>query len=333
MLSKPHATLIVTGYGLLGQALTRIARSMGHEVRVISASDTGSSPSVWTSPTWLQRTIRPATQGAGHLIHTAAMTSVLGCEREPRAAEVMNTEITEIISELVTDVGLQMTFISTDWVFDGKLGGYKESAPKGPINTYGMTKAVAEDSVLANDGLVIRGSFIGSRPDGKVGLREILQADTAPRVGRDRRSNPLHVDVFARKVLELTLSGSAGVRHLGSATSTNWTCLCSEARFRMTGDPTILPAIEDSVPRPYDTTLSTEHLLWQQDPPTIQSTIAEFCGEEPALLGGPGNPNASISGRMDNLTPTHSGSATRGRVQGTLRSKTSELGATHSNRI
>ena len=50
--------------------------------------------------------------------------------------------------------------VSTDLVFDGRRGWYRETDPTSPIEPYGRSKVVAEHAVLERGGMVARTSLI-----------------------------------------------------------------------------------------------------------------------------------------------------------------------------
>jgi dTDP-4-dehydrorhamnose reductase len=64
--------------------------------------------------------------------------------------------------------------VSTDAVFDGRHGGYRETDPARPLNVYGKTKAEGERAVLAANpkAVVLRTNFFGWHPLPGRGLAE-----------------------------------------------------------------------------------------------------------------------------------------------------------------
>lgn len=83
-----------------------------------------------------------------HIIHTAAITSVEACEDESDNCERVNVLTTEKIAEYCNRTGSHLTFISTDFVFDGKNGPYREDDPTSPCNAYGRSKVEAEQRII-----------------------------------------------------------------------------------------------------------------------------------------------------------------------------------------
>jgi dTDP-4-dehydrorhamnose reductase len=81
------------------------------------------------------------------IIHGAAMTNVDECELQPDQATLLNVEGTRNIANAANEVGAHVVHISTDFIFDGKDGPYKEDAKTQPLSHYGWTKLEAEDII------------------------------------------------------------------------------------------------------------------------------------------------------------------------------------------
>ncbi|MCK5781457.1 MAG: SDR family oxidoreductase [Flavobacteriales bacterium] len=82
------------------------------------------------------------------IIHTAAMTNVDTCEVEMEAADLLNVRAVEFIVESCKKNNVFLVHLSTDFIFDGKDGPYKENAVANPLSFYGMTKLKAEEIIL-----------------------------------------------------------------------------------------------------------------------------------------------------------------------------------------
>lgn len=82
------------------------------------------------------------------IIHLAAMTDVDGCEKKPETAFDINVKATE---NLLASFRGKFIYISTDYVFDGENGPYKEDDKVNPVSVYGKTKLYGEDLVRNSD--------------------------------------------------------------------------------------------------------------------------------------------------------------------------------------
>lgn len=95
------------------------------------------------------------------LVHAAAYTDVAAAEREQEQCWSVNVAGTRNTVRAATDAGVFLVHISTDYVFAGTTGRYKEGDPLGrPRNYYALSKLAAEEIVRsAPRHLVIRTSF------------------------------------------------------------------------------------------------------------------------------------------------------------------------------
>src|SRR5690606_24441774 len=95
------------------------------------------------------------------VVHCAAYTDVAGAEREREACWRVNVEGTRRLVAAARVAGARFLHVSTDYVFYGDRGGYREDDTPGPTrNYYALTKLVAEEAARGYDrALVVRTSF------------------------------------------------------------------------------------------------------------------------------------------------------------------------------
>jgi dTDP-4-dehydrorhamnose reductase len=95
------------------------------------------------------------------VIHAAAYTNVSMAEKDKSACWDVNVGGTRNVVREVMSRDVFLIHISTDYVFWGDTGMYKEDDPVGPVrNYYSLSKLAAESiSQLAERHLVIRTSF------------------------------------------------------------------------------------------------------------------------------------------------------------------------------
>lgn len=86
------------------------------------------------------------------VIHTAAMTHVDVCHKEPENCRKMNVEATENIVKACKHVGSHLVHLSTDFIFDGEDGPYSENDEPSPLSVYGESK-LASEKVVQQSGL------------------------------------------------------------------------------------------------------------------------------------------------------------------------------------
>lgn len=88
-------------------------------------------------------TTRPTT-----VIHTAAMTNVDACELDHAACRLQNVTATEHLVKASKRHQSHFIFLSTDFIFDGANGPYKEEDLPSPLSIYGHSKLDGEKLVM-----------------------------------------------------------------------------------------------------------------------------------------------------------------------------------------
>ena len=93
------------------------------------------------------------------VVNLAAMTNVDACEKNPKLAGEINVAGLQHICDSFSGKIIQL---STDYVFDGKAGPYKEEDQVCPVSIYGKTKLAAEHILLDSNlnNLVVRGNVL-----------------------------------------------------------------------------------------------------------------------------------------------------------------------------
>jgi len=152
-----------------------------------------------------------------HVILTAAATNVAWCEGHPEESRAINVLGTEAAAVAACRVGASLTFISTDYVFDGTNGPYGEDEPTKPINVYGAHKLDAEAAVMAADSsnLVVRTCQVFGddprRTNFVVRLADQMRAHQKVEAAGDLFGTPTYAPDLARILAQLTLSRESGI--------------------------------------------------------------------------------------------------------------------------
>ena len=89
------------------------------------------------------------------IVNLAAFTDVDGCEKDKEYATQLNSSLPRLISDYVKlsrrkGIPSYYLHVSTDYVFDGKVGNYAEESEPNPINWYGKTKLDGEREIMIN---------------------------------------------------------------------------------------------------------------------------------------------------------------------------------------
>lgn len=84
------------------------------------------------------------------LVNTAAMTNVDSCENDKQACDDLNVEAVKYLVEACNRHNCHLVHLSTDFIFDGENGPYKEEDEANPLSYYGLSKLKAEKYILGN---------------------------------------------------------------------------------------------------------------------------------------------------------------------------------------
>lgn len=142
------------------------------------------------------------------IIHCAGFTDVDACERDSlKKAYQVNVIGTNIVRSNFTG---RMIYISTDYVFNGRKGNYKENSEPSPISRYGQTKLegerIIEDHRYASDVIVRTTILYGSprKPDFVTAVLEKLSKEESFEVTTSTSGNPTHVKHLAEALIEVS---------------------------------------------------------------------------------------------------------------------------------
>lgn len=201
--------LVTGGCGYLGRELVRRASRSGWDVR---ATWFERPPPGDAEAEWVQADLRHiesawrAVAGVDAVVHTAY-------RQGPGEWEV-NVEGSAAVAEAAA--GLRLVHLSSDVVFDGTRGHYREEDLPEPVNAYGRSKAEAERLVaeLHRDATIVRTSLLYGGAD--PGPQERLAAE-GTRFFVDEIRSPVQVGDLADALLELLPLDLPGPLHLGGA--------------------------------------------------------------------------------------------------------------------
>jgi dTDP-4-dehydrorhamnose reductase len=150
------------------------------------------------------------------VVHAAAWTAVDACEGDPDRAHLVNETATRHVAEAAAEVGAHLTYISTDYVFDGtKPAPYVESDPVNPRSVYGRSKYAGE-LAAGPDALIVRTSWVCGRYGPNM-VATILRLAAEPgelTFVDDQRGHPTFARDLARKVTELVRARHRGTFHV-----------------------------------------------------------------------------------------------------------------------
>ena len=82
------------------------------------------------------------------IINTAAMTQVDDCEGDKEGCDLLNITVVKWLSEVSSTINAHLIHLSTDFIFDGIKGNYKETDIPNPLSYYGVSKLKSEEVLL-----------------------------------------------------------------------------------------------------------------------------------------------------------------------------------------
>ena len=189
------------------------------------------------------------------IYHCAAYTAVDKAEDEGKALdEKINVDGTRNVALAAKEVGATLVYISTDYVFDGKLkdGEYPVDAPINPLNEYGRTKALGEKAVqeIMDDYYIIRTSWVF----GKYGHNFVF---TMQKLAETRDELTIVNDQFGRPTWTRTLAefmyfvidqkAPFGIYHLSNDNACSWYEFAKE--ILKDTDVKVLPVTSEQFPQ------------------------------------------------------------------------------------
>jgi len=159
-----------------------------------------------------------------HIVHTAAMTSVEACEQDPDYCQELNVHVVSKIAALCKQEDIHLTFLSTDFVFDGENGPYDELSATNPRNAYGQSKLDAEQAVIESGcrATILRTILVygiiadKNRSNLVLWAKSKLENKEAIKVVSDQWRMPTWVDDLAMACLLSIEKNAEGIYHISS---------------------------------------------------------------------------------------------------------------------
>ena len=139
------------------------------------------------------------------IINTAAMTQVDDCEIHKEACNLLNIEVVKWLADISKEINAHLIHLSTDFIFDGKKGNYKETDIPNPLSYYGLSKLKSEEVLVNSDinytilrTILVYGKvFDMSRSNIVLWVREMLGNGREITIVDDQFRTPTYVDDLA----------------------------------------------------------------------------------------------------------------------------------------
>lgn len=170
------------------------------------------------------------------VIMAGGITNVDLCTLKPKLAEGVNIKSTLSLVKEIKEYGSRLVYISTDYIFDGENGPYKEEDKPNPINKYGETKLEAENIIRSKlkEYLIVRACQIygiaerapylcgmgrNSAPNKNFAIKIIhnMQNNKKVYAADDLYSTPTYSGLLSDSLIKLIEKKSEGIYHEAGA--------------------------------------------------------------------------------------------------------------------
>lgn len=161
----------------------------------------------------------------GCIINTAAMTNVDACENDKAACKSLNIDAVEYLIEAARPLNAHFIHLSTDFVFDGKKGPYREEDTPNPLSYYAESKLQSEKLVQTSglDWAILRTIIIYGVVDDVQRSNLVLWTKTSLQEGKsinvitDQYRSPTLAEDLADACIAAALKRAKGIYHIAGA--------------------------------------------------------------------------------------------------------------------
>ncbi len=158
------------------------------------------------------------------VLHLGAISRLDLCRQHSLLAWKINHATVREMARAAVKTGTRVIHISSDQVFDGTHGNYREGDPPNPLHVYGETKKASERAVFAQleNSVVVRLNSVYGPPRFRGGsfsewiLEKEARGETIP-LYPDQHRSPIDVHTVSRALIELLDHSFTGLLHLGGA--------------------------------------------------------------------------------------------------------------------
>ena len=222
--------ILITGSnGLLGQKIVKICLKRG--VEFLATSNGANRNQECPSERYLEMDITNQFKIAEiftnykptHLIHTAALTNVDYCELNPEECHEVNVLATKKLWNEAQNINAHFQLLSTDFIFDGLKGNYKETDEPSAVSIYGQSKVDAEHVLINSENknwsiartIIVYGTANNlSRTNIVLWSISALSKGEPMKIINDQFRMPTWADDLAWGCLEICRKDKTGIFHL-----------------------------------------------------------------------------------------------------------------------
>lgn len=224
------------------------------------------------------------------VIHCAAYTAVDAAEDNAKLCRRINAEGTQNIANVCKELDIKMTYISTDYVFDGQ--GERPWEPddeRTPLNVYGQTKYEGELAVqnTVDKYFIVRIAWVFG-VNGKNFIKTMLnlgKTRDSLTIVNDQFGSPTYTFDLARLLVDMVETDKYGIYHATNEGICTWYEFACEI-FKQAGmDVKVSPVSSAEYPakakRPSNSRMSKEKLTENgfEKLPTWQDALSRYLKE------------------------------------------------------
>ncbi|MGH7595516.1 MAG: dTDP-4-dehydrorhamnose reductase [bacterium] len=159
-----------------------------------------------------------------YIMNAAAFTDVDGSETQRELCWKINVTGVENLVYAAQKVHARLVHVSTDYVFDGKNGPYREDDRPNPLGFYARSKLAGENVLINSEAncaiartMVLYGAGYEIRPNFVTWLIEQLRNGKSVRIVDDQFGNPTLASELARALRSLAEFGRNGMYHISGS--------------------------------------------------------------------------------------------------------------------
>ncbi len=205
------------------------------------------------------------------VINASGITNVDLCESKPDLAMNVNGYALMTLAGECRKAGSKLIHISTDYVFNGLKGNYRETDQPDPVNRYGESKLIGEKYADSDRNVIIRistpyGPNISRRKETFMEfVGHSLKLGRPMKAATDLYTTPTYLEDIARAVEIINEQDLKGIFHLGSTERISRYEFAIRVARTMGYEPErISPCLSRDLPfvarRPPDTSLDTSKI-------------------------------------------------------------------------
>lgn len=154
------------------------------------------------------------------IFHPAANANVEFCEEHPEETRRVNIVPVKTLIRILRDADIRYVYFSSDYVFDGERGPYREEDTPNPLSEYARQKLECEKIILSGlpNALIIRTTGVyGWERQGKnfiVRLLQSLARGEKVETLTDLIGSPSYASDVAQATIELSEKAPGGIYHV-----------------------------------------------------------------------------------------------------------------------